>query len=157
MISLSSKKESRYPKAIVTFSLLAMLWSVPVFSQSQSPKKLQDTIPDEVIVTGDFHNIPTFPGGAHAMYKWLSDTLIYPENVVWNGRVVVEFDISEEGDVLNPRIISKGERPIEIEKEVLRVISIMPKWIPAERNGKPIKASYALPFTFIRAEEETSD
>lgn len=158
MTNLSSKIKARYAKAIAAFCLLAMFLSVPIFSQSPKTTEKQDTVPEEIVyIIDDYKDKPEFPGGAHAMYKWISDRLIYPENVVWNGRVVVEFDISEEGDVVNPRIISKGGRPLEIEKEILRVISIMPKWIPAERNGKPIKSSYALPITFTRAEEETSD
>ena len=34
------------------------------------------------------------------------------------------------------------------DAEVIRVISLMPKWIPGEQLGVPVKVRYTLPVTF---------
>ena len=158
MVSLSAKNESRYPKAIVAFGLLAMFISVPTFSQSPKTTHRQDTVSEGIVyTTGDYDNRPSeFPGGVSAMFKWLGDSITYPDSTVeWSGKIVVEFDISEDGEVINPRIIKHGWDVLE--KEILKMVVKMPGWIPAKRNGKPIKSSYTLPITFKLSEEETSD
>ena len=160
MINLSSKIKARYAKAIAAFCLLAMFLSVPIFSQSPKTTEKQDTVPEEIVyIIDDYKDKPEFPGGVHAMYKWLGDSITIPPTTVDGvdgvGRIVVEFDITEEGDVVNPQIIRHGW-PV-LEKEILRVVGAMPKWIPAKRNGKPIKSSYTLPVIFKLAEEVASD
>lgn len=35
-----------------------------------------------------------------------------------------------------------------LDKEIVRVVKAMPKWIPAIHNNKPIRAKYTLPITF---------
>ncbi|MDE6239240.1 MAG: energy transducer TonB, partial [Muribaculaceae bacterium] len=56
---------------------------------------------------------PEFPGGAQAMYKWLSDHINYPpvaaeEGV--QGRVIVEFVVSKTGAIENARVL-RGRHP----------------------------------------------
>jgi protein TonB len=35
-----------------------------------------------------------------------------------------------------------------LDKEALRVVKLMPKWIPGKLNGKPVKVKYVLPIKF---------
>lgn len=92
---------------------------------------------------------PEFQGGEAAMYKWLGDNIVYPsaaseEGV--QGRVVVEFVVGKDGSITNVRIV-RGRHPA-LDKEALRVIKSMPKWIPGRNNGQPVKVTYTLPVTF---------
>lgn len=92
---------------------------------------------------------PEFPGGEAAMYKWLSDNIIYPsaaseEGV--QGRVVVEFVVDRDGSITHVRVVR--QRHPALDKEALRVIKAMPKWIPGRNNGQPVKVTYTLPVTF---------
>ena len=92
---------------------------------------------------------PSFPGGEEAMYKWLSDHINYPpaasEDGV-QGRVVVEFVVSKTGSIENVKVV-RG-RHQALDKEAIRVIKAMPKWIPGRNNGQPVKVTYTLPVTF---------
>lgn len=92
---------------------------------------------------------PQFAGGESAMYKWLSDNIVYPpaaaeEGV--SGRVVVEFVVGKDGSITNVRVVRP--RHPALDKEALRVVKAMPKWIPGRNNGQPVKVTYTLPVTF---------
>lgn len=92
---------------------------------------------------------PEFKGGEKAMYQWLSDNIVYPsaaseEGV--QGRVVVEFVVDKDGSITNVRVV-RNRHPA-LDKEALRVIKAMPKWIPGRNNGQPVKVTYTLPVTF---------
>jgi protein TonB len=48
--------------------------------------------------------------------------------------------------VTNPKVV-KSLDPV-LDKEALRIVSIMPKWIPAKMNGKAIRTTYTVPVNF---------
>lgn len=92
---------------------------------------------------------PEFPGGEAAMYKWLGDNIVYPtaaseEGV--QGRVVVEFVVGKDGSISNVKVVRP--RHPALDKEALRVVKAMPKWLPGRNNGQPVKVTYTLPVTF---------
>lgn len=62
------------------------------------------------------------------------------------GRVVVRFVIEKDGTVTNPKVV-KSVDPV-FDKEALRIVSIMPKWMPAKMNGKAIRTTYTVPVNF---------
>ncbi|MBQ3804763.1 MAG: energy transducer TonB [Prevotella sp.] len=35
-----------------------------------------------------------------------------------------------------------------LDKEAVRIVKAMPKWIPGKQNGKVVKVRYTLPVTF---------
>lgn len=92
---------------------------------------------------------PEFPGGEAAMYKWLGENIVYPaaaseEGV--QGRVVVEFVVGKDGSITNVKVVRP--RHPALDKEALRVVKAMPKWMPGRNNGQPVKVTYTLPVTF---------
>lgn len=92
---------------------------------------------------------PEFNGGEAAMYKWLSDNIVYPtiaaeEGV--SGRVVVEFVVGKDGSISDVRVVRP--RHPALDKEAVRVVKSMPAWIPGRNNGQPVKVTYTLPVSF---------
>lgn len=92
---------------------------------------------------------PEFQGGEAEMYKWLSSNIVYPsaaseEGV--QGRVVVEFVVGKDGSISNVHVVRP--RHPALDKEAVRVVKAMPKWIPGRNNGQPVKVTYTLPVTF---------
>ncbi len=93
--------------------------------------------------------MPQFPGGEAAMRTYISKNLRYPtiaqENGI-QGKVYVRFVISKTGEVSNVEV-TRGIDPI-CDKEAVRVIQSMPKWIPGKQNGNMVSVIYTVPVVF---------
>ena len=93
--------------------------------------------------------MPSFPGGKPAIAAYIAKTVKYPGPCLDNkiqGRVVCRFTVTKEGTVKDI-VVTKSVDPL-LDKEAIRVISLMPKWIPGKHNGARVDAKYTLPVTF---------
>ena len=62
------------------------------------------------------------------------------------GRVFVQFIIGKDGSIVG--IKTRGPHPI-LEIEAKRIISILPKFIPAfDSDGKAVRVPFSMPITF---------
>jgi protein TonB len=93
--------------------------------------------------------MPSFLGGETALMKWLHDNLSYPPIAAEQGiqgRVILRFVVTSDGSIDDIQIV-KGLDP-SCDKEAVRVIKKMPKWIPGKQNGNPVFVYYSLPVVF---------
>ena len=75
--------------------------------------------------------------------------LVYPEQALKDkveGRVIVQFVIDIDGNVHSPTIL-RG-LTTECDAEVLRVVGLMPRWIPAQQDGVAVESNFVLPIMF---------
>jgi TonB family protein len=110
----------------------------------QSREQIEDTTVYTVV-----EKMPQFPGGDVGLY--VAKNFHYPQTPMCydggiSGRFVCQFVIEKDGSVSNIHII-KSLDP-ECDKEIVRVISSMPKWIPCEQNGQKVRVRYTLPISF---------
>lgn len=90
-----------------------------------------------------------FPGGDEACFRWLSEHIHMPTEVMENGehaRVIVEYVVECDGSISFVRI-KKGVSEA-IDKEALRLVKSMPKWKPAMKDGQPVRARFFIPIMF---------
>lgn len=102
-----------------------------------------------VYTTANVQQQPEFPGGEAAMYKWLSDHIVYPATAAEegvSGKVIVEFVVSKTGEIENIKALRGPHKALEAE--AIRVVKSMPKWNPGRNNGQPVKVTFVLPVTF---------
>ncbi|EGQ14306.1 M56 family metallopeptidase [Prevotella nigrescens] len=102
----------------------------------KSPKKVYEYI----------ENMPTFNGNLN---QWLLQNMKYPVeamNKKEQGKVIVQFIVSENGEVSEPKII-RSVSPA-LDEEACRIVLAMPKWNPGKLKGKPVAVRYMLPITF---------
>ena len=101
---------------------------------------------------------PTFQGkDAGAFSLWVAEHLKYPEDAKKDGiqgRVLVSFDICEDGAVRNVKVL-RGVHP-SLDAEAARVLSASPKWEPGYQDGKPVKVSFNFPVVFKLNGEDTA-
>lgn len=94
--------------------------------------------------------MPSFPGGLKAMYKFITDELDFPvmakENRI-SGTVIVQFVVSKEGDIQNAKVVK--EPGGGCGKEALRMINSMPRWKPGMHNGRAVAVTFTLPIKFV--------
>ena len=115
-------------------------------------EKVVDEVPPAVEETKVFdvvEQMPSFPGGPSALMQFLSSNIKYPvvaeENGV-QGRVVCTFVVEKDGSITDVRVI-KSVDP-SLDKEAMRVVKSMPKWIPGKQNGSAVRVKYTVPVTF---------
>ena len=113
-----------------------------IVEQPQAPSA--DTAQREVV-----ERMPTFPGGEEALMNFLRKNIRYPQYAVdqgISGRVFVRFVVEPDGTVSNIEIlrgIGGG-----CDEEAVRVVKMMPNWIPGEAFGKKVRVTYTLPINF---------
>lgn len=92
---------------------------------------------------------PEFPGGKDAMMTFLIENMKYPKaakEAGIEGKVMVRFDIDEEGKVSN--VVALETLEGGLSEEAVRVISEMPNWTPGEKDGKKVSLQLSLPVMF---------
>jgi periplasmic protein TonB len=94
----------------------------------------------------------SYPGGMEAFTKFLKKNLETPGELETGEKkkVYVRFVVDVEGIISNIQVIqSAGE---EYDKEVLRVLKKMPKWVPAMQNGAKTAVNFTQTVTFVGEE-----
>jgi len=90
-----------------------------------------------------------FTGGTDEMFKWLIKNVNYPNKALSNrlqGEVLVNFLVSDDGKVKRCMLFSYNDS--ELNAEALRVVSNMPTWKPATKDGIPVTVDYTVPIVF---------
>lgn len=170
-IMMMTKKQTskfqviRYIPAFVLSGILfyGLCCNIPVkateFIKPEIPEVQQRPQPpkEKVTIKGSDKDVqaPVFPENGGNAFLWLQKNIKYPEKAMKEkktGKVFVNFIIDEEGNVTNPRIIRSVDP--ELDAEVLRVVRQMPKWKPGIKDGKPVKVSFNMPFTFMLSEKD---
>ncbi|MGN6180990.1 MAG: energy transducer TonB [Mucilaginibacter sp.] len=88
---------------------------------------------------------PSFPYGYDKLDRLLSKNFKFNSNEKFV-RVFVECVIEKNGRV-NPFHIIRGQSP-EMNREAIRLIRSLPKWIPAKVKKHPVRMRYILPVKF---------
>jgi protein TonB len=109
----------------------------------EKPKEEETKVFDVV------EQMPSFPGGDAELMKFLHDHMKYPviaeENGI-QGRVVCTFVVERDGSITDVKVV-KSVDP-SLDKEAIRVLKSMPKWIPGKQNGSAVRVKYTVPVTF---------
>ena len=115
----------------------------------ESNHLLVQTEDDSDKIYDKVEELPAFPGGEVVLMRFLSDNMKYPKVARESGiqgRVVVQFVVGSDGSICNAKVI-RGIDPY-LDKEALRVVSVMPRWKPGMQKGKPVSVQYTMPLMF---------
>ena len=151
-------------KKIFFMAVIALIIVTPVYGQVKQRKmesqgevlKAKEVIAsvEEEKVFDIVEQMPEFPGGPQALFTWLSQNVKYPaiaeENGV-EGRVIVTFVVERDGSIADVRVV-KSVDP-SLDKEAVRVVKSMPRWIPGKHKGSAVRVKYTVPVTFKLAGE----
>ena len=111
-------------------------------------EEVEEEVEEEQIFT-IVEDMPTFPGGDEALFRYLSENIDYPAMAAdagIQGVVYVSFVVDKDGQVKDVKVlrgIGGG-----CDKEAIRVVKSMPKWAPGRQRGKSVKVQYNLPVRF---------
>ncbi len=103
--------------------------------------------------------MPRFPGcedlpkaernkcAEEKLNEFIYDNLRWPSpDFCGEGMVVIQFTVEKDGKITDPKIVrdiggGAGE-------EVLRVVRLMPEWVPGKQRGRPVRVQFNLPVQF---------
>ena len=139
----------------LTIGLLMI--TISVFGQSKlTPKQISKGNYQEII--GDLTNskdtiVPDkyamYPNGIKGILRHISRYLTYPPKAAAKGiqgTVMLGFVVEKDGTINEIELIQGID--LELNAEAIRVLKKLKTWIPAYRDGKPVRVAYTLPFNF---------
>ncbi|HAW59166.1 MAG TPA: energy transducer TonB [Bacteroidales bacterium] len=117
---------------------------VPVQNISKDDEQIEE---QEIFTIVE--SMPEFPGGEEARMKFLLQNIKYPQIARESGIqgvVYVTFVVEPDGSITNVKVI----RGIGggCDEEAVRVVKMMPKWIPGNQRGKPVRVQFNMPIKF---------
>ena len=92
---------------------------------------------------------PRFPGGQEAMRAFFAEHARTPQVVRDSniqGQVMVSFIIERDGRVSNVEVV-ESLHP-EADMEAVRVVEMMPNWIPGKSRNRPVRVQFHMPVNF---------
>lgn len=92
---------------------------------------------------------PAYPGGKDKMIQFLNEQIQYPQLARENeieGKVYTQFVVNVDGSLSNLKVV----RGIGYgcDEEALRIIRLMPQWLPGLHHGRSVPVIYTLPVNF---------
>ena len=132
-------------RSLLMLVLVAIPLCVSGINKTYNPEKCQEGKK----VYGVVSQMPAFPGGLGDLFEWLSKNVVYPADAKEagvRGRVIVAFVVECDGSISNVRVV-KTVFP-SLDKEAIRVVSSMPKWIPGRQGEEAVPVEYTLPVSF---------
>lgn len=139
----------------VIFIFLINFSLIPLSSQN-SDTLIKDTVsedqyPHPSVKPPGYYGIQDparFKGGEVAFNKFLDTNLIYPKRCLDAGisdTVWIKFVVSVDGTLSRFNVLNSIVDCPEFTEEVLRVMKLSPRWIPAQYNGRFVISWCELP------------
>jgi protein TonB len=114
----------------------------------EMPTQTEEVVEEPEIFT-IVEDMPEFPGGQEALFKYLGSNTKYPQmarDAGIQGTVFLTFVIGPDGKVKDVKVlrgIGGG-----CDEEAIRVVKSMPSWKPGKQRGKSVSVQYNLPYRF---------
>jgi len=93
--------------------------------------------------------MPQYPGGESELMSYIAKNLKYPviaqENGI-QGKVILRFVVSKSGQVDKIEVVRSLDPACD--KEAVRVVRTLQRWIPGKQNGVNVSVYYTLPIAF---------
>ena len=102
----------------------------------------QDTMNDETYP-------PQFPGGDAVLIAFLNAYVKYPPTAAQDkieGKVIVQFLVKKTGKIDKVKVLRSVRQ--DLDEEAVRVIKMMPDFVPAKQNGVVVDMLYTVPVSF---------
>ncbi len=129
---------------------------VPMLFKLNNAKKRERTAVEQAImhpetekIYSEVEQMPQFPGGNDKLAVYLANNIEYPEQAKAEkieGRVLTSFVVKKDGKVSDIQII-ESVNPL-LNEEAIRVLGLMPDWIPGEEKGEHVNVRCILPIDF---------
>ena len=155
------------PESFPAMEIPAAKDTIPERKAGTKEKAAPATAADEVHQEVD--EMPRFPGceaiadakernecAQTELFTFIFKNMKYPAAAKENGTegmVVVKFVVEKDGSIYDADILKSVKNGCD--EEVLRLVQMMPNWVPARKGGKAVAAEMKLPIKFKLEGEKT--
>ncbi len=97
---------------------------------------------------------PQFPGGDAALIGFINDNAQYPAQAIQDsvqGKVIVQLLIEKTGKVGDVKVLRSVRE--DLDQEAVRVVKMLPDFIPAIQDGELYESWYTVPVAFKLAKQ----
>lgn len=92
--------------------------------------------------------LPKYPGGIQKLYAFIKKNYVIPEEIKDDessrGGVFATIKIEKDGSLSEIKILR--DIGYGSGKELERVLKLSPNWIPAIKEGNPVRCLYSIPY-----------
>ena len=134
---------------MMTVGNIACAQNVPLIIDPDKVDQYLAERKDTINVYDCVEQMPSFPGGTQKLKEFIEENLRYPkelEETCVQGRVIVRFIVERNGKLSNVKVV-KSVHPV-LDKEALRIVKLMPRWIPGRQNGITVRVKCYIPIIF---------
>ena len=134
---------------MMTVGNIACAQNVPLIIDPDKVDQYLAERKDTINVYDCVEQMPSFPGGTQKLKEFIEENLRYPkelEETCVQGRVIVRFVVERNGKLSNVKVV-KSVHPV-LDKEALRIVKLMPRWIPGRQNGITVRVKFYIPIIF---------
>lgn len=144
---------SLYKVGLLFISMIAMATNNQLYSQTCRIKTATLNNGGAVyteVYEYDYVDVkPEFPGDGNSLVSFINATRVYPQEAYENGiqgRVTCSFVVEPDGKVSHIKVL-RGVEP-SLNKEAVRIISMMPEWVPGKigEHAVPVRVVCCIPF-----------
>lgn len=137
-----------------SYTYISVVYSLVRQIREQVAEARAKELESKSVSTDEIYDVvdqmPEFPGGQEALFRFLAENVRYPQAAQQNkveGRTLCEFVVNKDGRISDVVIVqSSGD--YRLDREAIRVIRSMPRWKGAIQRGKPVRVKYTLPVNF---------
>ena len=147
------KREKLVMKTIILLMMtvgdIACAQNVPLIIDPDKVDEYLAERKDTINVYDCVEQMPFFPGGSQKLKEFIEENLRYPkelEETCVQGRVIVRFIVERNGKLSNVKVV-KSVHPA-LDKEAIRIVKLMPRWIPGRQNGITVRVKFYIPIIF---------
>ena len=142
-----SKINKKINSIIIILTIAFFSLSNMSFAGNDTLHKNVDTKEEKIYTKVD--KMPGFKGGDKELIKFIVSNVKYPEDSKSKsiqGTVLISFIVNSDGTLSDYNVEKSVSK--ELDDEALRVLMLMPEWIPGLEKGKAVKVKMQLPIEF---------
>jgi TonB family protein len=116
---------------------------------NQEATRISETVGQQDKVFTVVEEQPQVPGGYEALLEFVRGNLRYPESARQQGiegTVYASLIVEPDGSMSDIKVV-RGLSP-ECDQEVVRIVKMLPTWIPGKQGGQPVRVRFAIPIKF---------
>ncbi|WP_294083822.1 energy transducer TonB [Proteiniphilum sp. UBA5384] len=128
--------------------------SGPAVQPTRNYSKTDPTIMEDNTIYTIVDKMPQYTYGESGLSAFIGHNIRYPREARQEGiegRILCSFIVGNDGAISNIEVVEGTNQALN--DEAVRVLGLMPKWIPGENNGEKVHVKCLLPIDFVIDEE----